>query len=164
MSINFFQDCCKTESNKPEFGLCDDIPNSSAYIDEINKPKWIGIVKNPDQRDIQFFAIDNCVIIRRGNGDKESSCEGILKENTNLIFVELKERESGKWFKKGREQITITINIFKQNYDLSNYNSIKAYVCNSLKPRSNFGRVASIQQFYDETGFILKDQQEIIIS
>lgn len=163
MSINFFQNCCKTETNKTEFGLCDDIANSPAYIDENDKPKWIGIVNNPNGKDVEFFAIDNCVVIKRNDGTDESKCEGVLKENSNLIFIELKEREGGKWFKKGREQLTITINIFKQNYNISNYKSVRAFVCNSLKPISHSGRATNIQQFYDDTGFILKDQQEINI-
>ncbi len=163
MPINFFQNCCKTESNKIEFGLCDDIVNSPAYIDEIDKSKWIGIVKNPDEKDVDFFAIDNCVVIIRADGTDESKCEGVLKEGSNLIFVELKERGSSGWFKKGREQITVIIQIFKQNYNISDYNSVRAFVCNNLKPNSHSGRAANIQRFYDDTGFILKDQQEITI-
>lgn len=165
MLINFFQDCCKTESNKLEFGLCDDIDNPHAYIDEFDNKRWIGIVENPDGKKIEFFAIDNCIEIKKPNGTDQSTCDGVLKENSNLIFIELKERKTGKsrWFKKGREQLTSTIEVFKQNNDISNYTSVKAFICNKLRPLSHSGKAANIQKFYDDTGFILKDQQKITI-
>ncbi|RWX00257.1 hypothetical protein [Flavobacterium cerinum] len=163
MPINFFQNGCKTESDKVKFGLCDDIPNASAYIDESDESKWIGIVNNPEKKNAEFYAIDNCVSIRKVNGDLESRCDGVLKEGTNLVFVELKERESKNWFGDGRKQITNTINIFKNNHDITEFTSITAHVCNSLKPAANRGRAVSIQMFKDDTGFILKDIQKITI-
>ena len=99
MPINFLQENFKTESSRKEFGLCDDIPNSPAYIDENDRLKWIALVKNPNNKEIDFYAIDNCVIIKRPNGEIESSCEGVLVENSTLTFVELKERAKGQWFK-----------------------------------------------------------------
>lgn len=163
MPIDFFQNRCKTQSDDLEFGLCDDTPNSQAYIDETDQSKWIGIVKNPDEKEAEFYAIDNCVEVKRPNGEDESRCDGVLKESTNLIFVELKERGSKGWFGDGRKQLTTTINIFKANHNTSAYSSIIAHVCNSLRPAANSGRAASIQMFKDDTGYILKDQQEIII-
>ena len=163
MPIDFFQNTCKTESEKNEFGLCDDIPNQKAYINEDDFGKWIGIVKNPDSKKVQFFGIDNCANIRKANGNLESTCDGVLKESGYLIFVELKEAIRKGWFGEGREQITNTINIFKSNYDVTDYDSIEAYVCNNLKPRSNPGRATSIQMFKDDTGYILYDKNEIEI-
>lgn len=163
MPIDFFPERCKTESNDLEFGLCDDTPNSPAYIDERDRSKWIGIVKNPGKKEAEFYAIDNCVDILRADGSQESRCDGVLKESTNLIFVELKERGSKGWFGDGRKQLTTTINIFKANYNTSDYSSITAHVCNSLRPASNSGRAVSIQMFKDDTGYVLKDQQEITI-
>lgn len=112
MPINFFQAHCKSSSNKKIFGVCDDVPNSPAYIDETTSLKWIAIVSNAKEKEIEFYAIDNCLDIRRPNGDMESRCDGVLTDDKKLIFVELKERESGQWFKKGREQLTTTLNIF----------------------------------------------------
>ena len=163
MSINFFQPDCKSDSSRTEFGICDDVPNSPAYIDETDRLKWIGIVKNPHKKYTEFYAIDNCLNLRKEDGNLESTCDGVLKESTNLIFVELKERGSGKWFGKGREQITNTINLFKANHDISAFSSVSAYVCNNLKPFANSGRAVSIQKFKDDTGFLLKDQQEVSI-
>lgn len=163
MPINFFQDTCKTESEKNEFGLCDDIPNQKAYINEEDPRKWIGIVKNRDSKKAEFFGIDNCADIRKGNGNLESTCDGVLRDGSNLIFVELKEAARKGWFGEGRKQITNTINIFKSNYEVSDFGSVEAYVCNNLKPRSNPGRAISIQMFKDDTGYIIYDKNEIEI-
>jgi hypothetical protein len=163
MPIDFFQNTCKTESKNNEFGLCDDIPNQKAYIDEDNSGKWIGIVKNPESKKILFYGIDNCANIRKANGNLESTCDGVLKESSYLVFVELKEATRKGWFGEGREQITNTINIFKANYDVADFDSIEGYVCNNLKPRSNPGRATSIQMFKDDTGYILYDKNEIEI-
>jgi len=73
------------------------------------------------------------------DGNMESRCDGILSYLNNLIFVELKERKKGQWFKKGREQLTVTIKRFKSECDLNTYDRVEAYVCNSLKPLSNMG-------------------------
>lgn len=61
MPINFFDVGCKTKSNKTEFGLCDDPP--PAYIDENNNSKWIAFVSNPENKDVDFYAIDHCINI-----------------------------------------------------------------------------------------------------
>ncbi|MDR3340138.1 MAG: hypothetical protein LBT25_08650 [Candidatus Symbiothrix sp.] len=187
MSINFFDENKKTNSSKNQFGLCDDPPpaENPAYIDETNKNKWIGIVNNSTKKDTCFFPIDHCVPLFRPKltkvknpviriihkflillfkiQEKESSCDGVLSYNNNLIFVELKNRGSGGWLKKGREQLTVTIAKFKENHDIQKYNKVEAYVCNSLKPLANTGNSNHIQQFKDETGLILNVQQNIDI-
>ncbi len=161
MPIDFFQHTCMTESEKNEFGLCDDIPNQKAYINENEPDKWIGNVKNPNGKHVWFFAIDNCTNIRQANGNLESTCDGVLKESDNLIFVELKEARRKGWFAEGKQQIANTINIFRANYNVKDFGTIKAYVCNNLKPKSNSGRATSIQEFKDKTGCILYDTNEI---
>ena len=165
MPIDFFEKKCKSTSNKIEFGLCDDPPpaENPAYIDENDVSKWIGIVKNSTNKQIEFIAIDACIEIRRPDGKLESRCDGLLSFDNNLIFVELKAREGGQWLKKGSEQLTITINIFKSHYDITKYNDVYGNVCNSLRPQSHFGHAANIQQFYDETGLILKGDRTIEI-
>ena len=162
MSIDYFSDC-KTETKKIIFGLCDDQPPQSnpAYIDEGNHIKWIGIVNNPLEKDVCFNAIDNCIDIRRNDNSMDSRCDGVLSYQNNLIFVELKEREGGQWLKKGREQLTATINRFKQESDITKFSSVKGYVCNSLRPQAHFGQATNIQQFKDDTGFTLVGKQEI---
>lgn len=165
MSIDFFVNTCKSTSNKAEFGLCDDPPPATnpAYIDEVDDSKWISIVKNSKIKEIEFIAIDACIDIRKSDGSLESRCDGLLSFDNSLIFVELKSREGGQWLKKGREQITITVNNFKLNYNINQYDNVFGSVCNSLKPQSHSGHAANIQQFYDETGLILKSDRNIEI-
>ena len=165
MPINFFKNNCKTNSNKVEFGLCDDPPPAinPAYIDENDKTKWIGVIKNNNNKEIEFIAIDACIDIRKQDGTLESRCDGLLSYENDLIFVELKYREGGQWLKKGREQLTITVNNFKANYDILAYNNVYGNVCNSLRPLSHSGHAANIQQFYDETNLVLKSENVIKI-
>ena len=158
MPIDFFQINCKTESNNNSFGLCDDPPPSlsPAYIDEIDSSKWIATVNNPTQTTVQFYAIDNCVQILRPDGSIESRCDGLLSYSNKLSFIELKSREGGQWLQKGRKQLTIIINIFKSEYDITAYSKIEAYVCNNLRPLAHIGQASNIQKFKDDTGYILK--------
>ncbi len=165
MPINFFDNLCKTNSNIKKFGICDDPPPSEnpAYIDENDNSKWISIVNNPTNKEVQFYAIDNCVSVLRADGSKESRCDGMLNYDENIIFVELKMRGSSGWLLKARNQLTITINKFQEDNNLADYNSVEAYACNSLKPLSNQGNSNQIQKFKDDTGLIMYAQQEINI-
>lgn len=165
MPINFFDNLCKTNSNNIKFGICDDPPPSenAAYIDEENDSKWIAIVNNSKNKEVDFFAIDNCVNILRADGNKESRCDGMLKYEENIIFVELKMRGSSGWLTKASSQLSITINKFQEDNNLANYESVEAYACNSLKPMSNQGNNIQLQKFKDETGIIMYAQQEINI-
>ena len=165
MPIDFFINSCKTHSNKIEFGLCDDPPPASnpAYIDEDDNSKWIGVVKNNNNKEVEFIAIDACIDIRKPDGNLESRCDGLLSFENNLIFVELKFREGGQWLKKGRKQLTITVNNFKMNYNILDYNNVHGNVCNSLRPLSHSGHAANIQQFFDETNLVLKSDNIIEI-
>lgn len=164
MPIDYFSDC-KTESIKKEFGLCDDQPpaQNPAYIDQEHSHKWIGIVKNPLEKNICFNAIDNCIDIRRSDNTMDSRCDGVLSFQKNLIFVELKERKGGQWLKEGREQLTATIKRFKQECNITQFKSVKGYVCNNLRPLAHAGQAINIQQFKDDTGFILEGKQVIDI-
>ena len=165
MSVNFFKETCKTSSNATTFGLCDDPPpaENPAYIDTLDPSKWIGVVENSENKEINFYATDHCVEILRSDGNRESKCDGILHFENSLFFIELKNRGSRGWLKKGREQITITIRVFKANQDISRYDKVEAYVCNKQRPLANTGNANHIQQFKDETGLILNVKAKIIV-
>ena len=165
MPINYLKPECRSESSKPRFGVCDDPPPASnpAYIDENSPVKWIAIVNNPNNHNVYFYAIDNCVDVFRPNGGMESRCDGVLQEGSRLIFIELKKRESGQWLKKGREQLTTTIVLFKQNHNMAEFTSVEAYVCNSLRPNFYSGQAGNMQQFKNDTGYILRGQQIVNI-
>lgn len=164
MPIDYFSNC-KTTSSKQNFGICDDQPPASnpAYIDEIDKSKWIAKVKNKGNKKVNFNAIDNCIDIRRDDSTMDSRCDGLLSFENNLIFIELKEREGGQWFKKGREQITATISRFKQEHDITKFSSVKGFVSNSLRPLAHSGQFTNIQKFKDDTGFKLEGKTDIEI-
>jgi hypothetical protein len=158
MPIDFFKAECKTESSHEEFGLCDDPPPSTApaYINEEDRSKWIAIVKNTENKLVEFYAIDNCVPIFKDDGNLESRCDGMLLSSNNLIFIELKSREGGKWLQKGRKQLTTIVDIFKSENDIAAYGNVEAYVCNSLRPLSHSGQFENIQRFKNDTGLMLK--------
>lgn len=167
MPIDFFEKVCKTTSNKNEFGLCDDPSPSTnpAYIDHIDVSKWIGIVKNESEKQIDFYAIDHCIDLLRPDAKMDSRCDGMLHYDKSLIFVELKATKikGGEWLTTGRKQIKITIDHFITNHDIKSFDKVKAYVCNQHKPRANQGHTVQFQKFKDQTGLILRAQQNIII-
>lgn len=165
MSINYFENNCRTSSNFTKFGLCDDPPpdNNPAYIDETDEAKWLSEVINSHEYQVNFRAIDNCIAVLKADGNLESRCDGFLEFNNKLIFVELKNRESGKWVKKGREQLTISINRFRVETIDDPKTIIEAYICNSLKPIAHYGQASNIQQFMDDTGLILHCKKQITL-
>jgi hypothetical protein len=169
MPINFFDAGCKTESNRVKFGLCDDPPNpplpdTPAYIDEHDSSKWIGIANNPTTKDVDFYAIDNCVTILKADGvSNESRCDGLLHFDNTILFVELKMRGSSGWLSKARSQLTITIGKFEEDNNLTDFDKVEAYACNGLKPSANQGNNIELQKFKDDTGLIMYAQQDIHI-
>ena len=166
MPIIFFDIACKTASNNSDFGLCDDTPppETPAYIDENNPSKWIGKVSNLTNKNIDFYAIDNCVTILKADGvRKESRCDGMLHFDNRLLFVELKMRGTSGWLVKAREQLTITLAKFQLDYHLTDFDKVEAYACNGLKPLANQGNNIELQKFKDETGLIMYAQQDITL-
>ncbi len=163
MPINYFEINCKSVSNKQQFGLCDAPPPASnpAYIDESDSTKWIGIVNNPSAEIVHFYAIDNCIKILKVNNQMDSRCDGVISHGRNLVFVELKNRAGGQWLKEGREQLTATIKRFKTECDISKFEKVEGYVCNSLRPLAHSGQACNIQMFKNDTGFTLRAQQHI---
>ncbi len=158
MPINFFENQCQENTNQQLFGLCDDPPpaNNPAYInyDTHLKPGWIAEVQNNNSYEVTFTAIDNCIEIKRANGEDESKCEGFLTYNDSIIFVELKNRISKGWLAKARDQIKVTIGIFKLNHDVTIYSSKRAHVANAQRPFFQSGFQQVIDEIKNETGFI----------
>lgn len=167
MSVSFFKDSCKSESSAKQIGICDDPApsNNPAYLDEENTKRWVGKVNNINLKLIEFYAIDHCVNLLKPDGKMQRRCDGLLKVESNLIFIELKSRDAPtrKWLKEGREQLTETINRFRVEHDISSFDKIEAYVCNNVKPLAASGHAVNIQKFKDDTGLILRGQQEILI-
>lgn len=111
-TVNFFGEESKTHSNKSVFGICDDDNTLPAFLDEdlSNKDsKWIGVINNESQKEIDFYPVDHCVVLKRKDGSDAQRCEGILRHNnTNIVFTELKNRDAS-WLSKAMEQVIETM-------------------------------------------------------
>ena len=79
----------------------------------------------------------------------------MLHYDTTLIFVELKDRDSGRWLGKARDQLETTIDIYKANGDVNTYFRRYGYVANRQRPYFNAASPALAEQFEDDTGFVL---------
>jgi len=148
---------CKSYTKNTRFGICDDPQPSTtpAYIKLYHPDDWIATINNPAAKNIMFKAIDNCVPLIRVNGEPESRCDGLLEFEGNLIFIELKDRDSKGWLSKGRQQLTITIRAFVANHNKDDFNWQFGYVCNKQRPLAVTGINTEVQTFKDETSVIL---------
>ncbi len=165
MPIDFFQETCKTESHARQFGLCDNPPPAEdpAYIDETNSSAWTAEIQNINEVKVEFYAVDHCVEVRRPNAGRAKRCDGILKYNNNLTFVELKDRGTGNWISGGRKQLTETVYFVRDNHDITAYTNIDARICNKQRPLAITSNTNEIQNFKDDTGFLLTIDRTIII-
>ena len=168
MTIDFFNNQCQQVSSEKIFGLCDEERTQKpAYIDVSNQDNWIAEIKNEEQKEVYFIAIDNCIEIWRDDDSTkmEKRCDGMLwYDGKNLIFVELKDRnlrEVSKFIKEAALQLTTTINHFKKNYNIADYNIKAAYIANRKKIHSSY--IARMRKFQDETGCTLRIENRIKI-
>lgn len=142
-TIDFFEEKNKQSTNQALFGLCDDVEGQPAYIDTdlSNKNvKWIGIVKNQNEKQILFYPVDHCVDLKTEDGKMAQRCEGILYlSDNNLIFTELKDRKilPAVWLKDAQEQIIETLSHFFKYYESGTY-KIKAWICNKQLTNPNY--------------------------
>jgi hypothetical protein len=165
MSTDFTVAHCQTTSKKKMFGLCDNPPPAKdpAYIDENNGANWIAVVLNDESKDIIFTAIDNCIEIKRVNGDDSQRCDGVLTFEDTVIFVELKDRFSkGKtWITDAEGQLRETISFFEKEDLAEDYQVKKAYIANKALPKFRNSQAARMEKFFDETGYILRIENRI---
>ena len=118
-----------------------------AYKDEINKEKWIANVKNNNEINVTFTAIDNCITIYRKKGEKERSCDGMLTYTDNIVFVELKEKRKN-WITDGTEQLEKTISKFAQNHNLMSIKKRRAFLSNKKHPLFKHSHKEEMQKFH----------------
>lgn len=166
MPVDFFTNPNKETTRKPLFGVCDDIapedcPHTPAYIDDSDNEKWTAVVTNSDLKAVTFYPIDNCIEIRRPDGNMDNRCDGMLEYDRTLIFVELKDRDCQGWVRDGLNQLKITIRNFKSYHDDSDYESIKAQLCNKQRPRAVVSCKVATERFKDETGYIVSVDRNI---
>ena len=162
MSINFFTAACQEPPlNNSVFGLCDDNNGRKAYANTADATKWIATVKNENQKQLIFTAIDKCVI--KDNEQKgRGRCDGMLTSDEHLFFVELKDKLP-PWQTDAKEQLESTIQFFIDNHDINLYKHKKVFACN--KKVSKFVVIDSEEnrQFFRKYKFRIDLQSEILI-
>jgi len=166
MSVDFFgTDCSELPLNEKLFGICDDQDGTRAYTDTQLKDEWIATIKNDNQIEVTFTAIDNCIIVLKKNTqNKESSCDGMLTFQNSIFLIELKDHGTGGWLPTARNQLKNTVKLLHQNVSLVNFKYKKAYACNKKHPTFIVIDNESSKKFFKETnGFRIDAQAEIII-
>ena len=165
MIVDFFETSCKEPAKINNlFGICDDQDGTKAYTDIHKRDKWIAIVKNKNNKEITFTAIDNCItILKEGTKDKESSCDGMLTFQDSIFLVELKEVKTGGWLPDAIGQLKNTIRLLTANHNLDGFRYKKAYACNKKHP--NFTTIENelSKRFFNETNGFRIDAQAVII-
>lgn len=157
MAIDFFDPNCTTKTAEEIFGIYDVPP---ATLDFENSEIWVAWVDNKHKTEITFTAIDGCVEIPRYEGKR---CEALISYEKALIFIELKDRDGGRWAGEAREQLKNTIHLFNRDVGIVGYKKLYSYISIKQRPAFRSGGKAFSQQFEDETGFILKVSQMIEI-
>ncbi len=166
-NVDFFKD----EKSIAEkcFGICDDRDERTktpAYVNTniSEKEKWGTVVNNKTNVAINFIAVDNKIEIKRANGETENRCDAMLHNPKNIIFIELKNQRAS-WIEHAvQEQLQTTIDIFKQNHDMMQFECRRAYVCNVRYPYFAYSHKQMAQQFYQKNKVRLYIQREIDIS
>jgi len=162
MAINFSKQGCITQTNEKVFGIYDDPhpAKNPAYLVFQDIDMWIGMVENDAAKEITFTAIDHCIEIIDTEGER---CDGMLSYDSTLVFIELKDRDGGRWLGKAKDQLENTIKLYKRDAGLGHYNRLYAQIVNKQRP--SFASMSNIlaQKFEDETGFILRVDQVINI-
>jgi len=150
MAINFFESQCITLISEKIFGIYDIPP---AKVDVNNDDQWIAWVDNEKEIEITFIAVDKCLDIPYSEGDR---CEAIILYNETLTFIELKDRDGGRWAGKSRDQLINSIRLFKRDVGLESYKKLFGHIANKQRPYFKSGGKTFYQKFEDETGFILR--------
>lgn len=149
MSINFFDTRCQEPPiTALSFGICDNQDGTKAYTDILDATTWVAKVENPEAKAIIFTAIDGCIEVLRANGDMERRCDGMMTYTENIVFVELKEAER-KWISDAIEQLEITIQHFRANYDLNLFKHKRAFTCNKKRPKFEIIAPETKRRFFD---------------
>ena len=162
MSLDFFRAGCQHPSiSINSFGLCDDQNGTKAYPDTRNPDNWIAEVKNDNNLEIVFTAIDKCVLhdnehLGRGR------CDGMLTTEIHLYLVELKDQRS-RWQQQAIDQLDSTIQFLMEYHDISQYKKRKAFASN--KKRDKFVVIDNEfnKSFYNRTKFRIDIQTEIVV-
>lgn len=162
MSVNFFVAACQEPPlNNSIFGLCDDQNGLKAYTNTEDSTKWIATVKNDNQKQLVFTAVDKC-IIKDNEHQGRGRCDGMLTSDEHIYFVELKD-EARSWKADAIEQLESTIQFFIESHDINIYKHKKAFACN--KQHKHFQEIDNElnRSFFRKYKVRIDVQAEIIV-
>jgi len=150
MAINFFRAQCQTKTSEIVFGIYDVPPANLSFE---NSDDWHVWVDNANAKEVTHVAIDLCLEILWSEGER---CESMITYDDTLTFIELKDRDGGRWAGKASDQLKNTIALFKRDADITAYTKHYAHISNKQRPHFKAGGKNFSQQFEDETGFVLR--------
>ena len=150
MAINFFDPRCISNTSESIFGIVDQPPATLKFDQADNWNVW---VDNEHRIEIQLIAIDNCLNVPRIEGER---CEALLIYSNAILFIELKDRDGGRWAGKSRDQLKNSIRLFKRDVGLANYTRHYAHIANKQRPNFIAGGNSFREQFEADTGFVLR--------
>ena len=134
MSLNFFRtDCQYPPISVNTFGLCDRQDGLKAYPDIANHDTWIAEVKNDNNLEIVFTAVDKC-ILHDNEYKGRGRCDGMLTTENHLYLVELKNQEP-PWQTDAINQLDSTIQFLMDNHDISQYKKRKVFASNKKRDK-----------------------------
>lgn len=166
MKVNFLLGKCQDYSNAKIFGLRDDDPRRHAIVDTVrrNSGMWIATIVNKSRYNVRVVAIDKCLMFPRVGGKKVKRCDSALFYNSTVTFIELKERGGNRdWLAKGEQQLKNTIDHFKATDAADDYPLKNAYIANRLQPYFNKSHIGRTNRFFEETEYVLRIQNSIIL-
>jgi hypothetical protein len=150
MAINFFKAQCQSKTNETVFGVYDAPPATLSFA---NSDDWQVWVDNAQAKEIIHTAIDDCLGIPDSEGER---CESMITYDDVLTFIELKDRDGGRWAGKARDQLINTISLFKRDAGIAGYQKLYGHIANKQRPHFKSGGGRFIQEFEDITGFVLR--------
>lgn len=150
MAIDFFKSECRQKTKAPIFGIYDAPPATLLFY---NEEDWVVWVDNDQEKEIIHTAIDGCVDIPDNEGER---CESMLTYDDVIIFLELKDRDGGRWAGKARDQLLNTIALFRRDANIDIYSRRYAHIANKQRPHFRSAGKKFSQEFEDRTGFILR--------
>lgn len=145
------------------FGLCDPGEGKKAYPDLTDERTWIATVDNKSGIALNFIAVDNCIEIRRPDGNMDNRCDAILTNDRHIVFVELKDQDKD-WINHAvNDQLQTTIDHFKANHTIDAYPKRDAYACNKRHPYFNYSRMELMTDFKNKNDVRLHIDAHIVI-
>lgn len=104
--------------NEEMIGICDPEGERPAYStsDKNSPDKWVATIKNTGNENIQFIPVDKNIVYYRDDGQKESSCDGMIlyNDDSSICFVELKDVRTSGWISDAIDQLKETIKVFNK--------------------------------------------------